>query len=163
MMLDDGVFIPQGTYLGYNCYSTNRNPEAWGPDADQFRPQRWGDTFTEIQKTYRRRRSRSEFITFHGGRRACLGEKFALLELKATLFVLCRELRWKLDPTWADKLTPVSGLTFFILPYHKRPQSSHDKNLFLTDLQIGWPNLSQGFTSRSGEAQVLKQSWNLGT
>ncbi|KAH6603631.1 Cytochrome P450 family protein [Trichoderma cornu-damae] len=107
LLLGDNIFIPQGTYLGYNCYSTNRDRKAWGPDAEEFRPERWGDTAQAIQKNFRRRKARSEFITFHGGRRACLGERFALVELKTTIFVLCRSLAWTLDPTWADKLTPV--------------------------------------------------------
>ncbi|KAG5997319.1 hypothetical protein E4U43_002670 [Claviceps pusilla] len=106
--LGGDIFVPAGTYVGYNCYSTNRDPEAWGPDPNDFRPQRWGLGFQDIQREYRRRRSRAEFISFHGGQRACLGERFALLQLKATLYVLVRSLRWKLDPTWPDRMTPVS-------------------------------------------------------
>lgn len=105
--LGDGIIIPKGTYLGYNCYSTNRDPVAWGVDADIFRPQRWGKSIQDIHKAYRRRKARAEFITFHGGSRACLGERFALLEIKATLFVLARDLCWKLDPTWPDRMTSV--------------------------------------------------------
>lgn len=106
--LGGDIFVPAGTYVGYNCYSTNRDPEAWGPDPNDFRPQRWGLDFQDIQREYRRRRSRAEFISFHGGQRACLGERFALLQLKATLYVLVRSLRWKLDPAWPDRMTPVS-------------------------------------------------------
>ncbi|KAG6041255.1 hypothetical protein E4U41_005296 [Claviceps citrina] len=104
--LGGDIFVPAGTYVGYNCYSTNRDPDAWGPDSNEFRPQRWGHGCQDIQKEYRRRRSRAEFISFHGGQRACLGERFALLQLKATLYVLVKGLRWKLDPTWPEKMTP---------------------------------------------------------
>ncbi|KAK8917874.1 Cytochrome P450-DIT2 [Metarhizium anisopliae] len=38
--LGDTIFLPEGTYVGYNCYSTNRDPDAWGQDADAFRPSR---------------------------------------------------------------------------------------------------------------------------
>lgn len=107
------IFVPAGTYVGYNCYSTNRDSEAWGSDSNEFRPQRWGLNCQDIQKEYRRRRSRAEFISFHGGQRACLGERFALLQLKATLYVLVKSLRWKLDPTWPDRMTPVSMWRFF--------------------------------------------------
>ena len=99
--------IPEGTYLGYNCYSTNRDPDAWGTDADEFLPERWGTSAKDIQKEYRQRRAKAEFISFHGGRRACLGERFALLEIKVTLFVLVRELKWTLDPSWPERMTPV--------------------------------------------------------
>ncbi|KAJ4286179.1 cytochrome P450-dit2 [Collariella sp. IMI 366227] len=49
-LLGGDVVIPRGTYLGYNCYSTNRDPEIWGPGADLFNPGRWGDTPVAIQK-----------------------------------------------------------------------------------------------------------------
>jgi len=112
VVLGDDIFIPQGTYVGYNCYSTNRDRAAWGPDADEFRPERWGATADQIQRQYRQRRARAEFISFHGGRRACLGERFAMLQMRITLTVLVRQFRWWLDPTWVDRKTPVSGLLF---------------------------------------------------
>ncbi|KAL2127204.1 hypothetical protein VTI74DRAFT_11112 [Chaetomium olivicolor] len=87
-LLGGDIVIPKGTYLGYNCYSTNRDPEVWGSAADDFNPSRWGDTAVAIQKQYRLRRARAEFISFHGGRRACLGEKFALLQMRITLVTL---------------------------------------------------------------------------
>ncbi|KAK4216312.1 cytochrome P450-DIT2 [Rhypophila decipiens] len=109
VVLGGGIFIPRGTYVGYNCYSTNRSPEAWGPDANEFRPERWGSTHEQIQRQYRQRRARAEFISFHGGRRACLGERFAMLQMRVLLTVLVRQFRWWLDPTWVDRKTPVSG------------------------------------------------------
>ncbi|KAL8347657.1 hypothetical protein RB601_002970 [Gaeumannomyces tritici] len=104
------TYLPHGTYVGYNCYSTNRDPEAWGADADEFRPARWGGAPDEIQRCYRRRRTRGEFISFHGGKRACLGEKFALLEMRVTLWLLVGRFRWALDPTWPDRMTPAGPL-----------------------------------------------------
>ncbi|KXX73706.1 Cytochrome P450-DIT2 [Madurella mycetomatis] len=106
VLLGDGVFIPKGTYLGYHCYSTNRDAEYWGPDADRFRPERWGQTMEDIQRFYRQRRTKAEFVTFHGGNRACLGERFATLELKVTLFALTQRFTWRLDPTWPNRMTP---------------------------------------------------------
>ncbi|KAG8412932.1 cytochrome P450-dit2 [Metarhizium acridum] len=108
--LGDAIFIPQGTYVGYNCYSTNRDPDAWGQDANDFRPSRWGCSRRDIQKEYRRRRASAEFISFHGGQRACLGEQYAILQLKATLYTLVTRLRWRLDPMWLDRMTPAGPL-----------------------------------------------------
>ncbi|KAK3301847.1 Pyoverdine/dityrosine biosynthesis protein-domain-containing protein [Chaetomium strumarium] len=102
------LVIPRGTYLGYNCYSTNRDPAVWGPDAEEFNPARWGDSLGAIRKEYRLRRARAEFITFHGGRRACLGERFAMLQVRITLVALVRGFTWGLDPTWIERMTPVS-------------------------------------------------------
>ncbi|KAL8382006.1 hypothetical protein RB595_006003 [Gaeumannomyces hyphopodioides] len=109
-LLGGGTYLPYGTYVGYNCYSTNRDPEAWGADADEFKPGRWGGAPEEIQRCYRRRRTRGEFISFHGGKRACLGERFALLEMRVTLWLLVGRFRWALDPTWPDRMTPAGPL-----------------------------------------------------
>ncbi|KAK3296576.1 Pyoverdine/dityrosine biosynthesis protein-domain-containing protein [Chaetomium fimeti] len=105
-LLGGDIVIPKGTYLGYNCYSTNRDSAVWGPRADDFDPSRWGDSPVTIQKQYRLRRAKAEFISFHGGRRACLGEKFAMLEMRITIATLVREWSWTLDPTWVDRKTP---------------------------------------------------------
>jgi cytochrome P450 len=107
-LLGGDIVIPKGTYLGYNCYSTNRDPTVWGPRAHDFDPSRWGESATAIQKQYRQRRAKAEFTSFHGGRRACLGEKFAILQMRITLISLVREFTWALDPNWVDRKTPVS-------------------------------------------------------
>ncbi|KAB8269543.1 cytochrome P450 [Aspergillus minisclerotigenes] len=110
VILGNQIYIPKGTYVGYNCYSTNRDPAVWGPTADEFRPERWGQSNTEILQCYRQRRARAEFVSFHGGSRACLGEKFALLEARVALFVLVSRLSWSLDPEWPDRKTPAGPL-----------------------------------------------------
>ncbi|KAF4766472.1 hypothetical protein HAV15_010488 [Penicillium sp. str.  len=104
------IHIPRGTYIGYNSYATNRDPVAWGPDANNFRPERWGSTDEQISRKYRSAKARAEFISFHGGSRACLGEKFALLQMRVSLFVLARTFRWELDPEWKDQMTPAGPL-----------------------------------------------------
>ena len=109
---DDGggeAVVPRGTYLGYHCYSTHRDADAWGGDAGDFRPERWGATLEAVQRLYRRKRACAEFVAFHGGGRACLGEGFALLEIKVTLCVLVARFAWRLDPTWSERMTPVCG------------------------------------------------------
>lgn len=104
------IHVPAGTYLGYNAYSTSRDRLAWGSDANDFRPGRWGDTLDAINKKYRKASARAEFITFHGGRRACLGERFAMLETKTTVAILLGKLRWTIDPTWEERMTPAGPL-----------------------------------------------------
>ncbi|KAK3291771.1 cytochrome P450 [Chaetomium fimeti] len=106
-MLGGAIYVPRGTYVGYNCYSTNRDAAAWGPAACEFRPERWGDSSESVQKHFRLRRARGEFISFHGGKRACLGERFAMFEMRVTLWVLVGRFRWSLDPGWEDRKTPV--------------------------------------------------------
>lgn len=35
--------IPKGTNIHISIINSNRNPELWGPDADQWKPERWLD------------------------------------------------------------------------------------------------------------------------
>lgn len=44
--------------------------ELWGPDADEFRPERW-----------EKRRPGWDYLPFNGGPRICIGQQFALTEI----------------------------------------------------------------------------------
>lgn len=35
------VFVPNNTTLTIGIMASNRNPELWGPDAGEFKPDRW--------------------------------------------------------------------------------------------------------------------------
>jgi cytochrome P450 len=97
-------------YVGYNAYSTNRDADFWGEDADEFNPSRWGTTMEEINHLYRRANSKGAFISFHGGKRACLGQKWAMQQLRITLVQLVKDLKWKVDETWDGRMTPAGPL-----------------------------------------------------
>ncbi|KAF2649304.1 putative cytochrome P450 [Lophiostoma macrostomum CBS 122681] len=104
------IHIPAGAYVGYNCYSTNRDVDFWGADADEFKPSRWGTNMEDIQNLYRRANAKGTFITFHGGRRACLGQKFSMQQLRITTVELLRGLRWRIDESWDGRMTPAGPL-----------------------------------------------------
>ncbi|KAG8167723.1 hypothetical protein KVR01_003412 [Diaporthe batatas] len=65
----DPVFVPKNTAVDYCVYLTHRRKDIWGPDADEFRPERWEG-----------RKVGWEFLPFNGGPRICLGQQFALAE-----------------------------------------------------------------------------------
>lgn len=33
--------IPEGTLVQIGIMASNRNPDIWGPDADEWKPERW--------------------------------------------------------------------------------------------------------------------------
>lgn len=68
-----GHFFPAGTVLSVPTYTMHHSKEIWGPDADEFRPERW-ETLTQRQKT--------AFIPFSHGPRACVGRNVAEMEMK---------------------------------------------------------------------------------
>lgn len=68
-----GRFYPSGTVLSVPTYSIHHSTDIWGPDADDFRPERW-ESVTD--------RQRNAFIPFSYGPRACIGRNIAEMELK---------------------------------------------------------------------------------
>lgn len=48
-----GVFFPEGTVLSVNPYVIMRSKEIWGPDADEFNPDRWlGPDAASLEKHF---------------------------------------------------------------------------------------------------------------
>ncbi|KAK1999444.1 cytochrome P450 [Colletotrichum falcatum] len=69
--LPDGTFLPQNAVIVWCTWAMNRSRITWGPDADEFRPERW---LVDGKVT---NKSASEFPVFNGGPRTCLGKKMA--------------------------------------------------------------------------------------
>ncbi|EFQ35453.1 cytochrome P450 [Colletotrichum graminicola M1.001] len=69
--LPDGTFLPQNAVIVWCTWAMNRSRLIWGPDADEFRPERWLVDGKVANK------SASEFPVFNGGPRTCLGKKMA--------------------------------------------------------------------------------------
>lgn len=85
----NGVHFPPGTILSIPAGLIHHSKEIWGPDADQFRPERFiGDNWTERQK--------KAFIPFSAGPRACLGRNLGKMELVLTTAMIFRRYDIKL-------------------------------------------------------------------
>ncbi|KAJ1545553.1 hypothetical protein HK096_006269, partial [Nowakowskiella sp. JEL0078] len=72
---DDGssVVLPAGTDLAISIAGIQRNKSIWGEDADQFIPERW---LTDVPK------APGSFLAFSDGALNCIGQKFAMIEMK---------------------------------------------------------------------------------
>ncbi|KAL7931899.1 cytochrome P450 [Trichoderma chlorosporum] len=68
-----GEFFTAGTVLSVPTYTMHHSTEIWGPDAEDFNPDRWTDV-TQRQK--------DAFIPFSHGPRACVGRNVAEMEMK---------------------------------------------------------------------------------
>ncbi|WYZ45797.1 hypothetical protein EsH8_IX_000022 [Colletotrichum jinshuiense] len=93
------VFVPKGTVVCYNLYVMHRRTDFYGPDAEEFRPERWED-----QKL----RPRWGYLPFNGGPRICVGQRYALTEAGYVLVRMVQEFR-VLDSRdagpWEESLT----------------------------------------------------------
>ncbi|KAL1305727.1 hypothetical protein AAFC00_007313 [Neodothiora populina] len=67
-----GRHFPADIVLSVPSYTIHHSKEIWGPDAEEFRPERW-EKVTEAQK--------AAFIPFSYGPRACVGRNVAEMEL----------------------------------------------------------------------------------
>jgi cytochrome P450 len=83
-MLVDGTFVPVNTNVIVSAYASARMKPIWGPDAEEYRPERFLDEVTGELKVI----SPYKFLSFIGGPRQCLGMRFAMLEMKIALAMM---------------------------------------------------------------------------
>lgn len=108
-LLAGKIEIPKGTWVGWNAPGVQSDAAVWGPTAREFIPERWGNKAEEIMAKARRETVRGNYIAFNAYTRKCLGQGYAILEMKMVLFELVRLLRWRIDPKYQFKLTSVSS------------------------------------------------------
>ncbi|ERF73021.1 hypothetical protein EPUS_07115 [Endocarpon pusillum Z07020] len=104
-VLGGEINIPKGTWVGWNAPGVQSSEAAWGKTARQFIPERWGDKPEEIMAKARRETVKGRYIAFNAYNRKCLGQGYALLEMKMVLFELVRRVKWTVDPQYRLKLT----------------------------------------------------------
>ncbi|KAL4931038.1 cytochrome P450 [Aspergillus undulatus] len=78
------VFVPKGTLIAYNIYAMHRRADLYGPDAEEFRPERWEDGMLQPRWGY---------LPFNGGSRICIGQRYALTEVSYVLVRMVQEFR----------------------------------------------------------------------
>ncbi|KAJ7703987.1 cytochrome P450 [Mycena rosella] len=90
------VAVPKGTTVWVAIAKANHDPAVWGPDAREFKPERWvngraGNKDVKMPGVW------GGTMTFIGGGRSCIGFKFSQLEMKVVLCVLLRSFRFSLS------------------------------------------------------------------
>ncbi|KAK0490225.1 cytochrome P450 [Armillaria novae-zelandiae] len=88
----DSIFVAKGTHLTTPIRTLNRSEEIWGPDAKEFKPERWLEDSAPRAKEIKGHR---HLLTFVNGPRTCLGKTFALTEFKAALFVIVKNFAFE--------------------------------------------------------------------
>nr|XP_040230967.2 cytochrome P450 4d2-like [Anopheles coluzzii] len=73
----NGVTIPAGTDFTIPIYVIHRNPVVY-PDPERFDPERFSDGNTQRRGPY-------DYIPFSIGSRNCIGQRYALLEMKVAI------------------------------------------------------------------------------
>ncbi|KAK0495831.1 cytochrome P450 [Armillaria luteobubalina] len=92
-----GHFFPEGAILSMPSYTIHRDPEVWGDDVEEYRPERWFERDNAlIQKT---------FNPFSLGPRACVGRNLASLELQIIVSSVLRRFDFVLEDPSAAMVT----------------------------------------------------------
>ncbi|RLN38279.1 hypothetical protein BBJ28_00016913 [Nothophytophthora sp. Chile5] len=82
--LSDGTFVPKGSRVIFSMYASARMTSVWGPDAAEYKPERWIDAETGKMKTM----SPFQFVSFSAGPRKCIGWRLAMMEMLTVLAVI---------------------------------------------------------------------------
>ncbi|ORX39321.1 cytochrome P450 [Kockovaella imperatae] len=126
----DTLRINKGTTVLLPLLNINTSTEFFGQDADTFRPERFLDRSKEGQSWSSVPGIYGNITTFTNGSHACLGYRFAMIEIKVVIFVLLRGFTINAVPGQSDvvrqgaigisvpvvKGAKVPGLSFNIRP-----------------------------------------------
>jgi len=119
----EGVKLPGGTDVGFNNWTVMRDREFWGPDADEFRPERWlpsskdggGEYYASGDGVDEKKLREMEMcldIVFSHGKHRCLGMNIALMELHKAVFEVSCSLFSCLHRTLHDFVCFLFSLLF---------------------------------------------------
>ncbi|KAG0498606.1 hypothetical protein HPP92_002932 [Vanilla planifolia] len=108
-MLPDGFKVRKGNGLNYLTYAMGRMTHLWGPDAEEFRPDRWLKNGAFLPE------SPFKFVSFNAGPRICLGKEFSYRQMKILAATLLYFFKFKLE----DESRTATYKTMFTLHMDK--------------------------------------------
>lgn len=92
-VMPSGLKVYEGEWVSFVPYAMGRNEELWGPDAKEFKPERWiGPDGKIIQHSI------WKYPVFLAGPRQCLGIDLAKIEMASFLATVLRRFHFKLVP-----------------------------------------------------------------
>ncbi|KAF8164721.1 cytochrome P450 [Crassisporium funariophilum] len=106
----DQVHISKGTRVVVPNQHLNCSTSIWGPDATEFKPERWMSNSSSGSDDITLQRMR--IWSFGEGPRVCIGKAFALAQVKVALTVLIRDFSFALP----DGLQTPVGMYLSLIP-----------------------------------------------
>lgn len=106
-----GYLVTKGTYILTNLDSVHHDKSVWGEDAMTFRPERFIDENGVLKNP-------EELLPFSTGRRSCLGESLAMMELFLFLSTLFQRFQFlPANPSSPPSTDYIYGFVVSPVPY----------------------------------------------
>ena len=106
--------VPKGVHIWCLIPALHRDPENWGVDALEFKPERFAHGISKACKYPQ------AYMPFGFGSRLCLGQTFAMLQLKVVLPLILSNFSFSLSPDYRHSpvykmlLTPEHGVRLLV-------------------------------------------------
>nr|UAK14954.1 cytochrome P450 72A684 [Iberis amara] len=92
--LGEDMTLPGGAQVVIPVLMVHHDPEIWGEDVLEFKPERFAKGISKATK------NQVSFLPFGWGPRFCPGQNFALVEAKMALVLIMQRFSFKLSPSY---------------------------------------------------------------